>query len=99
MSENYRVHVVKSWKQWFKDVITGARTSDIRRNDRDYAVGDYLSLNEFDPIKREYTGRMCMVEITYIQQNHYNPCAESPHCLTDGFAVLSIKLVKEKENE
>lgn len=87
-------HIVKSWSMFYNDILTGERTSDIRKNDRRYAVGDFLVLREFDPVNNEYTGREQLVEITYMQQNKSNPCAISNDALKDGYAVLSIKLIK-----
>jgi hypothetical protein len=86
------LHEVKSWTKWFPAIIAGDRTADIRRDDRGYAIGDTLMLKEWCPIKRIYTGRFAMAGITHIIRNGFTPCAESPHCLSDGFAVLSIKL-------
>ena len=86
-----RLHKVKSWSMFFMDIVTGDRTSDIRNtSDRRYAVGDFMLLQEFDPVKQEYTGREQLVKITYIQQNKSNPCAISHDAIRDDHAVLSI---------
>lgn len=92
-------HLVKSWSMFFTDILTGERTSDIRLNDRKYAVGDIMVLQEFDPVKFVYTGRQQAVRITYLQQNKSNPCAISREALAEGYAVLSIKLVSEVDHE
>jgi hypothetical protein len=79
---------------FFKDIVTGVRTSDIRcTDDRRFLIGDHMLLQEFDPVKFEYTGREQLVEITYIQQNKSNPCAISNDALRDNYAVLSIKVI------
>jgi hypothetical protein len=87
------IHSVRSWSMFYQDILTGARTSDIRLNDRRYAVGDQMRLMEFDPVKFAYTGQEQMVEITYIQTNKSNPCAISREALHDDYVVLSIKLL------
>lgn len=87
------IHTVKSWSMFYKDIEKGIRTADIRFNDRRYAVGDCMILNEYDPVKGEYTGRKMPVEITYIQTNMSNPCAISQFALADGYCVLSIKKI------
>lgn len=84
-------HNVKSWGMFYQDILTGKRTSDIRKNDRRYAVGDILNLNEFDPVTGKYTGHQQNVEITYLQCNKSNPCAISRDALHDDYVVLSIK--------
>lgn len=87
------IHDVKSWSMFFRDIVTGARTSDIRLNDRRYAVGDRMRLNEFDPVDQKYTGRQATVVITYLQGSKSNPCAISYKALDDDYVVLSIKLI------
>jgi len=92
MSEPY-THQLKSWTMFYKDILSGNRTSDIRSTaDRHFHVGDLMRLEEFDPVKFKYTGEFAYVEITYIQQNKSNPCAISNDALRDDYAVLSIKL-------
>lgn len=86
-------HVVKSWKSLYKYIESGVRTSDIRKNDRRYAVGDIMELNEFDPVTFTYTGRKMEVEITFVQMNKSNPCAISEEALHPDYVVLSIKKI------
>jgi hypothetical protein len=94
MDENVqRRHVVRSWTMFFRDIITGLRTSDIRLADREYRVGDEMLLQEYDPVEEMYTGREQLVRITYIQGSKSNPCAISHLALDDKYVVLSIKLV------
>jgi uncharacterized protein YqfB (UPF0267 family) len=88
------IHKLKSWSMFYKDIESGQRTSDIRcTDDRRFKVGDILELNEFDPVKFEYTGRVQRAEITYIQTNKSNPCAISYDALKDNYAVLSIRKI------
>ena len=88
-------HIVKSWETFYRDIITGERTSDIRLNDRRYAVGDFMKMEEYDPVSQTYSGRFRTVVITYLQTNKSNPCAISHRSLDDAYVVLSIKLVTE----
>lgn len=98
-SLGHKTHVVKSWTMFFSGIIDGSRTSDIRFNDRRYAVGDTMLLREFDPVKGAYTGREQPVVITYLQQNKSNPCAISHEAIQDGYVVLSIRLVQEASKD
>lgn len=88
-----RRHVVRSWSMFFRDIITGERTADIRLRDREYRVGDEMLLQEYDPVEETYTGREQLVKITYIQGGKSNPCAISHLALDDKYVVLSIKKV------
>ena len=87
------VHKLKSWKMFYRDIITGNRKADIRTTyDRDFKVGDHLHLHEWDPIDGTYTGRVAVCIVTYIQTNQGNPCAVSYEAIANGYAVLSIDL-------
>lgn len=51
-----KVHYLKKWTPFFKDVKSGIKHFEVRKNDRDYEVGDTLILEEFEPNKEKYTG-------------------------------------------
>lgn len=44
-----RVHELKAWPQFFERLVDGSKPFEIRRNDRNYQVGDKLRLQEFVP--------------------------------------------------
>lgn len=75
------IHALKTLPEYFDAVLSGRKTFEIRRNDRDYNEGDYLALNEWDG--EVYTGRSCMVQIDYILYNS--------DFLEPGYVALSIK--------
>lgn len=68
-------HKLKIQPQYFKEVCTGKKSFEIRKNDRNFKVGDTLLLQEFFPETQEYTGRVVDRKITYItnyaQQDNY----------------------------
>ena len=90
-----KVHRVKSWPQYFKPIMAGLRTHELRRNDRDYDVGDFMILEEFDPITKQYTGDVLEVEITAMTSMN-QPCAVSSEALDPEFCILSIRRVAQK---
>lgn len=67
-----REHKLKTWPSFFEAIERGDKQFEIRRNDRDFAVGDTLRLQEWDPGKEsslshfKYTGREMTVVVTYI---------------------------------
>jgi hypothetical protein len=83
-------HRLKSWPQFFERILSGEKTHELRRGDRDFLVGDILRLQEFDPCKNQYTGRECSVLITYITSTE-RPCALSQDALHPDYCILSIK--------
>lgn len=95
-----KVHKVKSWTYLFRAVLAGGKHHDIRVLDRDYQVGDYLWLREYDWGAKFYTGRNYWVEISYITSARASAdpskeaaCAFSPVALHPDYGVLSIERV------
>ncbi len=69
-----RKHELKTWPSFFEALYRGEKTFEVRKNDRDFAVGDVLYLREWDPGKETprgleewcYSGRTLLFEVTYI---------------------------------
>lgn len=59
-----RRHKLKLAKMFFEDARLGRKSFELRKNDRDYQIGDILELREMD--NGEPTGRVIEKEITYI---------------------------------
>jgi hypothetical protein len=67
-------HDLKTWPEPFEAVSSGEKTHEIRRNDREFNVGDTLCLNEWIPdrlgesehIPGKYTGYYINVEVTHV---------------------------------
>ena len=87
------VHKLKTEPGPFQSVLDGVKTFEIRVNDRNYQVGDHLSLQE---IKQSYalmragapliyTGREIDAKVVGIMQGVYG--------LQPGWCILSIKVV------
>ncbi len=47
----------KTWKEGFERILSGEKTFDARLADFKCKKGDILILEEYDPIKKKYTGR------------------------------------------
>lgn len=85
MNEEQRVHFVKCWPVYFEPLRLGLKTGELRKNDRNYQVGDLLVNQEWSPTKQAYTGRECRHLITHI-------VADTEH-LTPGYVMLSLREV------
>lgn len=82
-------HYLKSWPHLFRASVEGSKRHELRRNDRDFKVGDLLVLQEYDPSVCEYTKRQKAFIVTYIT-NAEHPCAISDFGLNEGYCILSI---------
>lgn len=49
------IHAVKCLPEYFAPLNSGAKSFEVRKNDRPYAVGDYLAVNEFAPFEYEFS--------------------------------------------
>ena len=62
-------HKVKCSK-YFNDIISGKKTADIRKNDRNYKVGDLVEFQEYlidvNTGKYKYTNRSVTIMISHI---------------------------------
>lgn len=90
-----QIHHLKCWPKYFDLVSKGLKHCEIRRNDRDYAVGDVVVLDEWDPrmvilVPRGYTGRMISGEIvTLTTPADLEDVA--PGALGSGYVILGMK--------
>ena len=76
------IHQLKIWPEYFEAVASGKKNFEIRYNDRDFAEGDYLALNEYSG-DAGYTGRSCLVYVDYILKDST--------LMRDGYVALGIK--------
>ena len=56
----------KIWPKFFEDVLLRNKRFEIRKDEDDIQVGDILNLREWNPEKKEYTGREAACTVTYV---------------------------------
>lgn len=59
------VHDLKCWPEHFAAVRDGFKPFEVRKNDRDFRVGDTLRLWEFDPKLSIHTGQYFHRRVNY----------------------------------
>lgn len=60
-------HALKTWPQYFKDIASGEKTFELRKDDRPFQVGDILLLQEWGGTESAgYTGKEETRIISYI---------------------------------
>ena len=77
-------HVLKIYPKYFDDILEGNKNFEIRKNDRDFRVGDYIILREWDNI--HYSGRQIRAKITYMLDDKFIG-------LADGYVAMGIKVI------
>lgn len=85
-----QTHDLKTWPSFFADIMSGAKTFELRRDDRGFAVGDILHLREWDPKTEHYSGQSTYVKVAHLL--HHDPVAgcAATFGLRDGFVIMSI---------
>jgi len=56
----------KVWPEYFQAIVDGKKKFELRLNDFEINEGDILSLKEWDPTTKEYTGREIEKKVTYV---------------------------------
>lgn len=82
--KNERVHYIRLAATYYNDVATGKKPFELRKNDRDYKVGDILEMNEFKDGRN--TGRVIRCRVSYMLEGYTG--------LTDGYCILGIKVLQ-----
>lgn len=77
-----KFHHIKIAAQYFGDVCAGRKAFELRKNDRDYRIGDTLEMLEYKD--GEYTERAVRAEITFILENYTG--------LEAGYCILGIEV-------
>lgn len=80
-----KIHELKILPEYFEAVTSGRKRFEIRKNDRDYKVGDLLYLREWNG--ENFTGDSYKAEVTYI----------TDYAQKDEYVVMGIEGLEEKE--
>jgi len=81
----------KTWPYLFEKVLSGEKQFDLRIAEFECEVGDILVLREWDPEKKEYTGRELEKEITFIVKTKDLKFWSQEDISELGFLVMSLK--------
>lgn len=77
------IHELKILPEYFDAVAKREKTFEIRKNDRGFKVGDYLTLKEWDG--EQYTGREVRRYVNYILYDWTGG-------LQDGWCIMNLKI-------
>ncbi|GAB6931617.1 hypothetical protein JCM10914A_56000 [Paenibacillus sp. JCM 10914] len=74
-------HELKILPEYFQAVWNGTKTFEVRKNDRNYAVGDTLVLKEWKP-EDGYTGSGLVRRVSYM--------LDDSEYVKEGFVILGL---------
>lgn len=72
------IHRIKCLPEYFNPVELGLKKAELRLNDRDYKVGDWLILEEYDS---GYTGREITKKVLHVADVGF---------VADNYVLLSL---------
>jgi hypothetical protein len=76
------IHKLKTIQPYFDEVWYRQKYFEVRKNDRNYKIGDSVLLQEYDPETNEYLGRSIYIDrIRYILTN--------PEFVKDGYCIFN----------
>lgn len=80
-------HQLKIIPKYFKEIVDGNKNFEVRKNDRNYKIGDTLILKEYDPIKKNFTGNYAKTTVMYILKDK-----DFPIGIKEGYCIMGIHL-------
>lgn len=78
-----KVHQIRLASMYFDDIVSGKKTFELRKNDKEYKEGDFLEMLEFADGKN--TGRSVKVLVTYLLENYTG--------IEDGYCIMGTKVI------
>lgn len=89
-----KIHKLKTWPPYFQDTLDGKKPFEVRKDDRDFGVGDFVWLEEWCPVDGKYTGRKIGFNISYkLSGGEFG--IEEGYCVL-GFIGLQIERLHGK---
>lgn len=76
------IHELKIEQRFYEDIANGIKKFELRKDDRDFKIGDTLCLREYQ--NSAYSGRMIFKKIEYILRDG------GDYGLRKGFCILGI---------
>jgi len=59
-------HALKTWPAYYEEVVSGNKPFELRKDDREFKSGDVVILQEYDPLRKKYTGEEEKFKIGFI---------------------------------
>jgi len=80
----------KIWQKYFGLLKSGKKRFELRLADFDIREGDTLVLEEWDPKKKEYTGRKIEKKVNYVLKFNLNDFGQKEDIEEKGLYVIQF---------
>lgn len=81
----------KVWPKYFEAILKGVKTFEVRLADFECSKGDVLVLREWDPKKKDYTGRIIEKKVTYVVKTKDLPFWSKEEIEKHGYQIVGFK--------
>ena len=81
----------KTWKEAFEKILSGEKTFDARLANFKCKKGDILVLEEYDPIRKAYTGRKIEKKITFVLETKKQKYWSKSDINKYGLQIIALK--------
>lgn len=79
------IHHIKCWPEYFESIENGIKTFELRKDDRNYKIGDTLVIRDFDPDTATYSGKFLIRIVNY-------KMSDSLMGLQYGYCILGLSI-------
>lgn len=83
-------HELKIWPEFFEASLDLVKPFELRKDDRGFAVGDFLRLREWNPQTERYSGREIQRRVSYILRHRPDAGCGATFGLQPGYAILGV---------
>jgi hypothetical protein len=83
-------HELKCWSEFFQPIWDDKKTFEIRKDERNFKVGDRILLREYNPTLKIYSQRSIVAQIIYILHDD--------NYLSYGYVAFSMKILEKRDD-
>ncbi|MEX0920773.1 MAG: DUF3850 domain-containing protein [Candidatus Pacearchaeota archaeon] len=81
----------KTWPEMFEKILLGEKKHEIRLDDFEIKKGDFIVLKEWDPDKKEYTGREVRKKVGFVTKINRLKYWNEEDINKFGFVVMDLE--------
>ncbi len=81
----------KCWPKQFEQILSGEKRYELRLADFDISKDDTLVLEEYNPERKEYTGRIIEKKISFVEKFAINHYGQMEDIKEKGLYIIELK--------
>jgi hypothetical protein len=85
-----KTHLLKTIQPYFDDISLGKKPFELRKNDRNFKLGDIILLIEYNPVSDQIIPKIIATRVTYFMgDNHAG--------IEQGYCILGVTVLDHIE--